>query len=861
MSLRRKTLLFVLVSVAALMGATLWVIDGIVMDEFARAERDDMAHKVADVQSVVQRCVDEYGARFADWTEWDDMAQFLADGNQEFLDSNVTLSALAEQIHADFFVLERNDGTRVSSLEVNQARDALVPCSERILAHLDARGLMRPGASYAGLLAFPDRTYVVSSRPIHRSDGSDGAVTGRLVTGEQLNPAWIERLKGFTFLELSFTRTAETPLENEELGAREALAAGATSFVAETSESCLSGYGLLEDVYGRPALVVHVAMDRRMLEHAHTIVDWTMRTLLAGGLVTCACAWYFARRTLLRPLRSLLEGTRRLSEGQPTQVILRTGDEYQELARDFNAMADAIAEREQALTRAHLELARVFDGMAQAIVAFDAEGRVSGRASRAAQQIFGREELEGLRLCELLYPGADEFDIEAEAFQAWLTVAFTQPLDSWSAICELAPRRVVLRAGSTQEAHLALEFRALVHEGRLERVILIATDESEKVRLLAEQAARESAHERQLQAMRKLLAGGAQLFAGFVHTSRERLDELGAILADRPQRLSAADVELCFRHAHTIKGEARVFDIAELERNCAELEDLLEGLRERARSGPVDASAGATALNRLIIAARTELVLAQELFVRASPIGEAILDQITVRRSDVEALERLADRLVSEHKSVLTWSVRELVERIHARPFGELCSSFPERLPLWAHKLDKRVEIVVEGREVPIPPLLARRLPGVLTHLLRNAVSHGIETPSEREARGKSPVGRIRLCAELDECGPRLVVEDDGRGLDRTALARKARELGLEFEPGEEWRLIFAPGLSTAEEVDEYSGRGVGMDAVQTELANAGYETEVESSPGQFTRLTLRLKFCSLHAAPAQARSAPETRP
>ncbi len=859
MSLRRKTLAFVVLSVAALMGATLWVIDGVVMSEFARAEREDVAHKVADVQAVVQRCVQEYGQRFADWTDWDDMDQYLADGNQAFLDSNVSLSALADQIHADFFVVERTDGTRVHAVQVNQARDALEPCAERILRHLDARGLMRPGDSFAGLLAFPDCTYVVSSRPIRKSDGTPGPVEGRLVTGERLNQAWIERLKGFTFLELSFTRTAETPIENEELGAREALAAGATSHVAETSPSCISGYGLLDDIYGSPALVLHVACDREMLERAHTILGWTMYTLLGGGLVLAGCAFFFVRRGLLRPLQLLLDGTRTLREGRHTQVILRTSDEFQDLARNFNAMSDAILEREEALTRAHLEIARVFDGMAQAIVAFDAEGRVSGRASRAAHELFAREDLEGVRLCELFFPDADEFDVEAEAFQAWLTVVFTQPLDSWSAVCELAPRRVVLRPGSAREAHLALEFRALVQDGRLQRVILIATDETEKVRLLAEQAERESAHERQMQAMRKLLAGGAQMFAGFVRSSRERLDEMGALLAARPQALDAADVDLLFRHAHTIKGEARVFDIVELEKNCGELEDILVELREGARGGSVDCGKRLTALNRLVISARTELVLAQELFVRASPIGEAILDQISVRRSDVEALEGLTNRLVDELGNSLAWSVHELVERIHSRPFGEICSSFTERVPQWAQKLDKRVQLEVVGREVPIPPLLARRLPGVLTHMLRNSISHGIETPSEREAAGKAAIGTVRLVATQDECGPRILVEDDGRGLNPEALSRKARELGLPCTPGEEWRLIFAPGLSTADEVDEYSGRGVGMHAVQTELAGAGYETEVESRRGEYTRMTLRLKFCSLHAAPTIARRAPES--
>lgn len=858
MRLRAKSLAYVVLSVAALVGATLWVIEGVVMRELAQVEHEETSRKVADVRSVVQRCLREYGDSWSDWTEWDDMAQFLADGNQAFLDSNISLTSMAEQKHSDFFAVERDDGTLVYATQVGESREALEPCSTEILAHLTPRGLMRPGESFEGLLAFRDCTYIVSSRPIHRTNGSNGSVTGRLVTGERLNEAWIRRLEGFTFLELEFTRTAVTPLEEEELEARETLAAGADSFVAESGEDHISGYGLLQDIYGKPALVLHVSRGRGVRTHGLEIVSWTLLTLLCGGFVLCLVTMWAVGRGALSPLQRLLGGTHKLRRGERSHVIVHSGDEFQELAHDFNQMSDAIFEREEALKSAHQEIGRLLDGMAEAIVAFGPDGCVIGRASRRAHELFEREVLANVSLRELLYPGADDFDIEAEAFQAWLTVAFTQPVEAWPQVRDLAPRQVVLRAGTPGEAHLALQFRSIVIEDRTHRVILIAADETEKHRLLAQQAALESAHERQLQAMRKLLAGGAQVFVNFVRSSHERLDESAALLLERPEALDAADVELLFRHAHTLKGEARVFDIDGLEHSCRELEELLAGLREEARRGKAAAGERLARLRELLSAARSALDGAQELFVRASPIGEAILDQMSVRRSDVQALDELTARMAQSGASPLVWAAREIVERLHSRPFGELCSAFVEHVPLWAEKLSKRAVLEIEGRDVAIPPALARRLAGPLTHLLRNAVSHGIETPARREQQGKEPVGKVRLSAVVEDGSPRITVEDDGAGLDAAELAAKARALGHPVVEGEEWRLVFVAGLSTAPVPDEYSGRGVGMGAVQAELAEAGYDVEVDSVPHQYTRVTLQRRFCSLEGEHARRGSTQE---
>jgi sensor domain CHASE-containing protein/HPt (histidine-containing phosphotransfer) domain-containing protein len=853
MKLRRKTLAFVVLSVAALVGATLWVIDGLVLRELTQAEHEETVRKVADVRSVVQRCVQEYVDSFADWTEWDDMARFLVDGNKPFLDSNVSLAALADQIHADFFIVQREDGKLVDATQVAESRKALEPCAAEILAHLTREGLMRPGGPYGGLLSLREHTYVVSSRPIHHSDLSPAAVSGRLVTGRRIDAGWVERLEGFTFLDLQFTRSGETPLEEEELAAREALASGAGSFVAETSPERISGYGLLEDLYGKPALVLHVGRERNVRVHGHEIVRWTMLTLVSGGLILCLISLWATGRGALRPLQRLLDGTHKLQHGERTHVIIRSSDEFQELAQDFNRMSDAIFEREDALQSAHQELARLFDGMAEAIVTFGPDGAVVGRASRKAHEVFGRRELAGVPLRELLYPGADEFDIEAEAFQAWLVVAFTQPLEAWEQVEELAPRQVVLRGGASDEVHLALEFRAIVVEQRIHRVVLLAGDQTEKHRLLRQQAERESAHGRQLRAMRKLLAGGAQVFVNFVRASHERLDEFAALLLERPERLDSSDVELLFRHAHTLKGEARVFDIEKLERSCATLEERLAGLRSEARAGTVGAGARLDPLRAQLAAARSALDEAQELFVRASPIGEAILDQMSVRRSDVQVIENLARELESAGGGARAQALRECVERLHARPFGELCSAFLERVPQWAEQLGRRATLRIEGLDVPIPPALARRLPGALTHLLRNAVAHGIETPEQREELRKDPCGVVRLHAAAGEDGPLIRVEDDGAGLDLGALVEGARALGHPVVPGAEWRLVFVDGLSTASVVDELSGRGVGMGAVQTELARAGYEVELESAAGGFTRITLRRGQCATKPAAQRA--------
>ncbi|MFP4068261.1 MAG: chemotaxis protein CheA, partial [Spirochaetaceae bacterium] len=176
---------------------------------------------------------------------------------------------------------------------------------------------------------------------------------------------------------------------------------------------------------------------------------------------------------------------------------------------------------------------------------------------------------------------------------------------------------------------------------------------------------------------------------------------------------------------------------------------------------------------------------------------------------------------VAEGFERLTEELRDATMSIRMLPIGTTFSKFRRLLRDLSRELGKEVEISTSGGETELDKTVIERLNDPLVHIIRNAVDHGIESPPEREAAGKSRTGRVRLSAEHAGAEVIITIADDGAGLDRDAILRKARSKELirpEEEPSDEevWRLLFAPGFSTAANVTSVSGRGVGMDVVRT---------------------------------------------
>jgi two-component system chemotaxis sensor kinase CheA len=180
-------------------------------------------------------------------------------------------------------------------------------------------------------------------------------------------------------------------------------------------------------------------------------------------------------------------------------------------------------------------------------------------------------------------------------------------------------------------------------------------------------------------------------------------------------------------------------------------------------------------------------------------------------------------------------------------PVWQVFDRFPRLVRDAARTLGKDVTLEVEGKEIELDRSMLDEIGDPIVHLLRNAVDHGIETPEERAKHGKPAVGRLTLSAARDRSNVLIKVSDDGRGIDRAKVLRKARDTGLvdaataELTDEELMRLISKPGFSTAEAVTEISGRGVGIDAVQNRVRALGGSVDIRTAPGRGTTVTARL--------------------
>jgi two-component system chemotaxis sensor kinase CheA len=172
---------------------------------------------------------------------------------------------------------------------------------------------------------------------------------------------------------------------------------------------------------------------------------------------------------------------------------------------------------------------------------------------------------------------------------------------------------------------------------------------------------------------------------------------------------------------------------------------------------------------------------------------------------------------------------------------------FPRLVRDAARQVGKEVQFVVEGKEIELDRSLLDEIGEPIVHLLRNAIDHGIETPAAREAEGKPRVGRLTLSATRDRAAVLIKVSDDGRGIDRNKVLARAKAIGFvdpavrALDDEQLFRCIAQPGFSTVDQVSGLSGRGVGVDAVQSKARALGGSVELQTRAFEGTSITIRL--------------------
>ena len=228
-------------------------------------------------------------------------------------------------------------------------------------------------------------------------------------------------------------------------------------------------------------------------------------------------------------------------------------------------------------------------------------------------------------------------------------------------------------------------------------------------------------------------------------------------------------------------------------------------------------------------------------------VGELVIAEAMVAQA-AQGLDAAQQTVLANGLAQLSRNTRNLQDAVLAirmMPISFVFSRLPRLTRDLADRLGKEIELELQGEDTELDKSVIEKIADPLTHLVRNALDHGIETPEQRVAAGKPRIGYLVVRAAHQGGNIVISVTDDGAGLNRDKILVKAREVGLDassnWQNDDVWRLIFTPGFSTAATVTDVSGRGVGMDVVWQNVHSLGGKIEIDSIPGLGTTMTIRL--------------------
>ncbi|EJP76446.1 TPA: chemotaxis protein CheA [Stenotrophomonas maltophilia] len=265
------------------------------------------------------------------------------------------------------------------------------------------------------------------------------------------------------------------------------------------------------------------------------------------------------------------------------------------------------------------------------------------------------------------------------------------------------------------------------------------------------------------------------------------------------------------------------------------------------RPAPAPAPAAKPAAKPMAEAEHTVRVDTKRLDAIVNLIGELVLSRNRLKTLRARLRDEELDRAVST-LDIATARLQSAVMRTRMQPVGKVFSRFPKVARDVARSLKKEVDLELVGAETELDRNLVEALADPLVHLVRNAIDHGVEMPDLREAQGKPRMGHVRLSAQQEGDYVSIEVQDDGAGIDPEKLRAKAREKGLidpeaaaRLSSEECLHLVFLPGFSTKQQVTDISGRGVGMDVVQSRIRELSGQIQIQSELGRGSRFLIRV--------------------
>jgi two-component system chemotaxis sensor kinase CheA len=515
---------------------------------------------------------------------------------------------------------------------------------------------------------------------------------------------------------------------------------------------------------------------------------------------------------------------------------------YLSLARGKQAAAAAAARQ---------QTEDILSTVREGLFLLDADLKIGTIHSHATAQLFQRESVSGITFEDLL---RELVTPKTLAIATKFVKVLWSERTKENLIRSINPlNEVELQVGEkgskdAETRYLEFNFHRVRREGAITHVLVAVSDVTARVALAAQLKGAQDSAQSQMDAFLSILHVDPNQLSSFLDDSDVAFKMINATLRD-PARDSASfrrKIDGLFRQIHSIKGEASAIGLGSMEARAHGLESDLSALRERTDLSGDDFLPLLTKFDDLVSHSQsvrdmvTKLASFRDSFGKNPPAASTAAQSSRVSTGDTTT----RGKALSDEQVAANQAAEQTLQRSAREGFVASAQQLADRI---ANDYGKKVVVTCRGHDL-VPEAYRRPVKDVLIQLIRNAVVHGIETPSERQSNGKSGEGHIRIAFEMTESGRafRMQCEDDGRGLTPDSLRKTAVAKGIisqadaqALSDQEAMMLVFRSGFSTAKDVTRDAGRGVGMDVIAEIAARLGGRISLNSEIGKNMKLSL----------------------
>ncbi len=510
--------------------------------------------------------------------------------------------------------------------------------------------------------------------------------------------------------------------------------------------------------------------------------------------------------------------------------------ENKRLVRDLTSINEnlegLVSDRTAALREKTNDIQAMLQNMPQGVMTIVAGGKIHPEYSAYLETIFDTKSIAGRDAMDFLFKSSNLGSDARDQVQAAVASVIGEDTMNFEFNAHLLVPECDMTTGTGAKKSLEFSWSPIADDaGTIEKLMLCVRDVTEYKRLAAEAADQK----RELDLIGEILRVTQEKFQSFVESSKAFITENRQIIEAQTGRSTDA-VNLLFRNMHTIKGNARTYGLLNMTNAVHEAEVAYDVLRkdEAAEWKPAELLAQLDVVEALVdeYAKINDVTLGRKGPGRRGSVEKFMMVEKDQLAKAMRQLDGLDQNDVAAVVAALS-GVQQTLRRMGTESLQEALSGVLDSLPSLARELGKEPPVVaINDQGLLVKSQLSGLLRNLFTHLMRNAVDHGLESAEQRQAAGKPAHGRIELMASLENDEFVLTLRDDGRGLAlgkirERALERRFIEAGAVLSDKEVADLIFLPGFSTAEQVTEVSGRGVGMDAVRDFLARESGRVEL----------------------------------